>query len=185
MARHNSRVTLRFLLSSFPHRSRNPPLLPSATATFSSCFTTGFDEKRRLLQCNIVREDQQVFSFFKPLRNFIEIKQWGVGIQRKRYGSLAGLVQRNPRFSKLNDDDVRYFEGILGNKNVVQDEDKLVTSNTDWMHKYKGSSKLLLQPRTTDQVLLFFYLFILSLLNRMNNYPLGTWSSEAFGVWFV
>ncbi|KAL9322422.1 hypothetical protein ACSQ67_010475 [Phaseolus vulgaris] len=152
MARHNSRVTLRFLLSSFPHRSRNPPLLPSATATFSSCFTTGFDEKRRLLQCNIVREDQQVFSFFKPLRNFIEIKQWGVGIQRKRYGSLAGLVQRNPRFSKLNDDDVRYFEGILGNKNVVQDEDKLVTSNTDWMHKYKGSSKLLLQPRTTDQV---------------------------------
>ncbi|ESW21795.1 hypothetical protein PHAVU_005G099900 [Phaseolus vulgaris] len=152
MARHNSRVTLRFLLSSFPDRSRNPPLLPSATATFSSCFTTGFDEKRRLLQCNIVREDQQVFSFFKPLRNFIEIKQWGVGIQRKRYGSLAGLVQRNPRFSKLNDDDVRYFEGILGNKNVVQDEDKLVTSNTDWMHKYKGSSKLLLQPRTTDQV---------------------------------
>ncbi|KAH1223973.1 D-2-hydroxyglutarate dehydrogenase, mitochondrial [Glycine max] len=65
---------------------------------------------------------------------------------------MAGSVQRNPRFSKLNDDDVRYFEGILGTKNVVQDEGKLVTSNTDWMHKYKGSSKLLLQPRTADQV---------------------------------
>ncbi|KAK7367338.1 hypothetical protein VNO80_09349 [Phaseolus coccineus] len=154
MHKRNSRATLRFLLSSFPYRSRNPPLLPSATATakFSSRFTSGFDEKRRLLQLNIVHEDQQVLSFFKPLRNFIETKQWGVGIQRKRYGSLAGLVQRNPRFSKLNDDDVRYFEGILGNKNVVQDEDKLVTSNTDWMHKYKGSSKLLLHPRTADQV---------------------------------
>ncbi|KAG4996448.1 hypothetical protein JHK85_027887 [Glycine max] len=40
---------------------------------------------------------------------------------------------------QLNDDDVRYFEGILDTKNVVQDEGKLVTSNTDWMHKYKGS----------------------------------------------
>ena len=159
MAKHNSRATLRFLLSSFPHRSRNPPLLPPAT--LSSRFTSGFDEKRSLLQPNIVREDQQVLSFFSPIRNFVETKQWGVGIQRKHYGSLAGLVQRNPRFSKLNDDDVRYFEGILGNKNVVQDEDKLVTSNTDWMHKYKGSSKLLLQPRTTDQVYLFIYLFCL------------------------
>nr|KYP66904.1 hypothetical protein KK1_013216 [Cajanus cajan] len=65
---------------------------------------------------------------------------------------MAGLVQRNPRFSKLNDDDVRYFEGILGAKNVVQDEDKLVAANIDWMHKYKGSSRLLLQPKTTEQV---------------------------------
>ncbi|KAG5126416.1 hypothetical protein JHK82_027251 [Glycine max] len=56
---------------------------------------------------------------------------------------------------QLNDDDVRYFEGILDTKNVVQDEGKLVTSNTDWMHKYKGSSKLLLQPTTADQKINF------------------------------
>lgn len=74
------------------------------------------------------------------------------GIQHKCYASMPGLVQRNPRFSELNDDDVRYFQEILGQKNVVQDEEKLSTVNTDWMHKYKGSSKLLLQPWNTDQV---------------------------------
>ncbi|XP_061345622.1 D-2-hydroxyglutarate dehydrogenase, mitochondrial-like [Gastrolobium bilobum] len=74
------------------------------------------------------------------------------GIQHKCYSSMAGLVERNPRFSKLNDDDVRYFEGILGSKSVIHDEEKLIPANTDWMHKYKGFSKLLLQPRSTDQV---------------------------------
>lgn len=155
MAKHNSRATLQFLLRCFPHRSRNPPLLPSAG--LSTRFISGFDEKNELLQRNIVLGDRRLLSLFIPVRNFVQTKQWGVGIQRKCYGSLAGLVQRNPRFSKFNDDDVRYFEGILGSKNVVQDEDRLVTSNTDWMHKYKGSSKLLLQPRTTDEVLLFIF----------------------------
>ncbi|KAI4327680.1 hypothetical protein L6164_020109 [Bauhinia variegata] len=74
------------------------------------------------------------------------------GVQHKCYGSLAGLVQRNPAFSTLNNEDIRYFEGILGDKNVIQDEEKLIAANTDWLHKYKGSSKLLLQPRSTQEV---------------------------------
>ncbi|XP_020216412.1 D-2-hydroxyglutarate dehydrogenase, mitochondrial [Cajanus cajan] len=141
MPKHNTRATLAFLLRSL-HR---PTLLPSATP--SSRFT--LHDK-----CNdVVRPDyHQVPSFFNPLGNFAQTTKWGVGIQQKCYGSMAGLVQRNPRFSKLNDDDVRYFEGILGAKNVVQDEDKLVAANIDWMHKYKGSSRLLLQPKTTEQV---------------------------------
>lgn len=89
----------------------------------------------------------------------MKTKQLGVGIpsgnQHKCYGSMAGLVQRSPKFSNLNDDDVKYFEGILGKKYVIQDEDKLIAANVDWMHKYKGSSKLLLQPSTTEQVIQF------------------------------
>lgn len=77
-------------------------------------------------------------------------------VQRKFYGSTAGLVKRNPRYSSLNDEDVRYFEEILGKKNVVQDEERLVAANTDWMHKFKGSSKLLLQPRSTEEVPISF-----------------------------
>ncbi|KAJ6378878.1 hypothetical protein OIU78_028985 [Salix suchowensis] len=42
--------------------------------------------------------------------------------------------------------------GVLGEKNVVQDEDRLETANIDWMHKYKGFSKLLLLPRNTEEV---------------------------------
>jgi D-2-hydroxyglutarate dehydrogenase len=85
-------------------------------------------------------------------------KQLGIGIQQHRcYGSMGGVVQRSSRFSELNDDDVRYFQEILGKKNVIQDEDKLSAANIDWMHKYKGASKLILQPCNTDQVLFFCF----------------------------
>ncbi|KAJ6915920.1 Ubiquitin-conjugating enzyme [Populus alba x Populus x berolinensis] len=70
----------------------------------------------------------------------------------RSFGSLATKVERNPSFSSLNSDDVSYFKGVLGENNVVQDEDRLETANIDWMHKYKGSSKLLLFPRNTEEV---------------------------------
>lgn len=68
------------------------------------------------------------------------------------YGAAATLIERNASFSRLNSDDVSYFKGLLGHKSVVEDEDVLLTANTDWMKKYKGSSKLLLQPKTTEEV---------------------------------
>ncbi|KAI4325456.1 hypothetical protein MLD38_030855 [Melastoma candidum] len=47
------------------------------------------------------------------------------------------------------------FEGAVGEKNVVQDEDALEAVNTDWMHKYRGSSRLMLHPRNADEVQFF------------------------------
>ncbi|KAK9113051.1 hypothetical protein Scep_020570 [Stephania cephalantha] len=73
-------------------------------------------------------------------------------VQRKYYGSMASGLRKNPTFATLNLDDVNYFKGILGEKNVIQDEDRLATANVDWMHKYKGSSKLLLRPTCTEEV---------------------------------
>ncbi|KAF3440735.1 hypothetical protein FNV43_RR19021 [Rhamnella rubrinervis] len=75
-----------------------------------------------------------------------------VGLQHRCFGSAASKVQRNPLFSTLNSDDISYFKGVLGEKNVIQDEDKLMIANTDWMRKYRGSSKLLLQPRSTEEI---------------------------------
>jgi D-2-hydroxyglutarate dehydrogenase len=75
-------------------------------------------------------------------------------IQCRYFGSVAETIQREPSFSMLNSDDISYFKGILGEKNVIQDEDRLSFANTDWMRKYKGSSKLLLLPRSTEEVLL-------------------------------
>ncbi|XP_022136645.1 D-2-hydroxyglutarate dehydrogenase, mitochondrial isoform X3 [Momordica charantia] len=76
----------------------------------------------------------------------------GGGFQFRRFTSLSSEVQRNPSFSRLNSDDIDFFRSILGEKNVVQDEDRLLDANTDWMRKYRGSSKLLLQPRSTEEV---------------------------------
>lgn len=77
-------------------------------------------------------------------------------IQNRHFGSLAATIQRNPSFSTLNADDVSYFKGVLDEKNVIQDEEWLLSANADWMRKYNGSSKLLLQPRSTEEVLLSF-----------------------------
>lgn len=73
-------------------------------------------------------------------------------LQCRSFGSAGTKIQRNPSFATLNSDDITYFKGVLGEKNVVQDEDRLEFVNADWMHKYKGSSRLLLLPTTTDEV---------------------------------
>lgn len=59
-------------------------------------------------------------------------------------------------FATINSDDINHFKKILGEKNVIQEEEKLDIANTDWMRKYKGSSKLMLQPRSTEEVHIFF-----------------------------
>lgn len=71
------------------------------------------------------------------------------------FGSAPIVMQRNPKFSTINADDITKFKEILGEKNVVQDEERLLAANTDWMRKYKGSSTLVLQPRTTEEVYIF------------------------------
>ncbi|KAL0739513.1 hypothetical protein Bca4012_015723 [Brassica carinata] len=77
----------------------------------------------------------------------------GMMQQYKSFGSSsASKVQRNPLFSSLEPKDVSYFKEILGEKHVVEDEERLETANTDWMHKYRGSSKLMLLPKNTEEV---------------------------------
>lgn len=73
-----------------------------------------------------------------------------LNLQVRYYGSAS--VERNPSFSEINSKDISYFKSILGENNVIQDPDRLQPANTDWMHKYKGSSKLMLLPRSTEEV---------------------------------
>lgn len=111
-----------------------------------------------------------------------------VGFQVRCFGSATSLIQRNPSFSTLNTDDINYFKGIVGEKNVIQDEDRLLTANTDWMHKYRGSSKLLLQPRTTEEVEFFSFgwkILVYFVLLIFNYRDLGIWiliCSKLFGA---
>lgn len=114
------------------------------------------------LKCNGFRGKQSLCPFCNSLSNRIETTEGCTGmqgrVQRRCYGSVAGSVQRSPRYSTLNDEDVRHFEEILGKKNVIQDEERLDAANTDWMQKYKGSSKLLLLPRSTEEVPILLFL---------------------------
>lgn len=81
------------------------------------------------------------------------------GIQYRNFGSTAStIVQKNPLFSTINLDDIVYFEKILGVKKVIQDNEELQIANTDWMNKYKGSSKVMLQPDNTEEVHILYLL---------------------------
>ncbi|RVW51792.1 D-2-hydroxyglutarate dehydrogenase, mitochondrial [Vitis vinifera] len=44
------------------------------------------------------------------------------------------------------------MENLSESRTDFMDEDRLSAANMDWMRKYKGSSKLLLQPRSTEEV---------------------------------
>ncbi|KAJ6678699.1 D-2-HYDROXYGLUTARATE DEHYDROGENASE MITOCHONDRIAL [Salix viminalis] len=110
----------------------------------------------RLLRQSIKSLVNRQLTSNNPIYRFISALPLGNGGRNpqlyRSFGSLATKVERNPSFSSLNSDDLSYFKGVLGEKNVVQDEDRLETANIDWMHKYKGFSKLLLLPRNTEEV---------------------------------
>ncbi|KAG0022948.1 hypothetical protein BGZ81_008303 [Podila clonocystis] len=61
-------------------------------------------------------------------------------------------LQRNQEFKKLTDEDLAFFKTILAPSALTQDEGDLEAFNNDWMLKYRGQSKLVLKPSSTEQV---------------------------------
>ncbi|KAF9997639.1 hypothetical protein BGZ79_008646 [Entomortierella chlamydospora] len=61
-------------------------------------------------------------------------------------------MKRNESFKKLSEDDLSYFKSVLAPHSITQDEEDLEAFNTDWLRKYKGQSKLVLKPSSTEQV---------------------------------
>ncbi|KAI1302859.1 hypothetical protein EDD11_005463 [Mortierella claussenii] len=61
-------------------------------------------------------------------------------------------IKRKESFKKLSEDDISYFKSILTPSSVTQDEEDLEIYNNDWLRKYRGQSKLVLKPSSTEQV---------------------------------
>jgi len=61
---------------------------------------------------------------------------------------------RDARYARLEERDVQHFRSIVADPqaSVVTDPDALAPLNEDWLHKYRGYSKLGLQPRTVEEV---------------------------------
>ncbi|CCE79887.1 Piso0_002979 [Millerozyma farinosa CBS 7064] len=67
--------------------------------------------------------------------------------------SYADKVKRDERYSKLNDSDIEAFKSILQDSHsLITNEDDVAFFNEDWMRKYRGQTKLVLKPKTTEQV---------------------------------
>ncbi|XP_068634992.1 probable D-2-hydroxyglutarate dehydrogenase, mitochondrial isoform X2 [Aristolochia californica] len=132
---HKSEQAAPTSASRFIYRQGNsckPSIKPPPRTLRTSCFQLG--DYTRLFQSSATNID---------------------GIHKFQTRSLnldAMKIQRNPSFSTITLDDICFFKETLGEKSVIQDEDKLSSANLDWMRKYKGSSQLLLQPRNTEEV---------------------------------
>lgn len=67
-------------------------------------------------------------------------------------------IKRDAKFASLTAEDVAYFKNLLGGEQAVIDgvnaaaEDDLKPFNEDWMHKYRGQSRLVLKPGSTEDV---------------------------------
>lgn len=67
-------------------------------------------------------------------------------------------IKRDSKFKELDAEDVRFFKDLLGSKSAVIDgvtqnaDDDLAAFNKDWMKKYRGQTRLVLKPDSTEQV---------------------------------
>lgn len=61
-------------------------------------------------------------------------------------------IQRDPKYKQLEALDLEFFKSVLPENAIITDEDDLLFYNEDWMRKYRGQSKLVLKPKTTEEV---------------------------------
>jgi FAD/FMN-containing dehydrogenase len=67
-------------------------------------------------------------------------------------------IKRNSKFTEISEDHVKYFKDLLGKESAVIDgvtkdaTDDIEPFNGDWMRKYRGHTKLVLKPGSTEEV---------------------------------
>jgi len=67
-------------------------------------------------------------------------------------------IKRNSKFSQISEEHVKFFKELLGKESAVIDgvtkdaTDDIEPFNGDWMRKYRGHTKLVLKPGSTEEV---------------------------------
>ena len=79
------------------------------------------------------------------------------GKQLEHTADSYGRLERDARFQRLGEQDVRFFKDLLGGNAVIEGITKdasedLLGFNMDWTRKYCGRSRLVLKPQSTKQV---------------------------------
>ena len=64
----------------------------------------------------------------------------------------SSTISRNPNFKVIGDKDISHFESILAKSSVITDTSALEAANIDWTKKYEGQSKLMLKPKSNEEV---------------------------------
>ncbi|CAG7727290.1 unnamed protein product [Allacma fusca] len=94
--------------------------------------------------------DMNLQPGLRLLSNICRIRGFASQVQAPLTSERYKVTRGN--FAALNDKDLGYFESLLGKTRVLTEESDLEGHNTDWLHMVRGASKLLLKPKTTEEV---------------------------------
>lgn len=61
-------------------------------------------------------------------------------------------LERDSRFKTLSALDLQHFQNLIGESNVISNDEDLKPFNDDWMGRYSGTSKLALKPKSVNEV---------------------------------
>ncbi|XP_041976038.1 D-2-hydroxyglutarate dehydrogenase, mitochondrial [Aricia agestis] len=59
---------------------------------------------------------------------------------------------KRKEFGVLKNDDVKFFQSLISKERVLTDESELLPYNIDWIKNCRGQSKVVLKPKTTEEV---------------------------------
>ena len=116
------------------------------------------NQVRKIVAANVAK------SFTKHQTQALLLKSCSTLNAKRTYASKQpprltsetySYVKRDSKYKQLTPADVEAFKTIIGSKgSIITDEvpSDLDFYNEDWMRKYKGQSKLVLKPTTTEQV---------------------------------
>nr|XP_039266939.1 D-2-hydroxyglutarate dehydrogenase, mitochondrial-like [Styela clava] len=85
------------------------------------------------------------------LANIRQISSSSTNLTLTKLTSELYDVKRGP-YGLVSDKDIRIFESILGEQRVITDENVIESYNVDWLNTVRGQSKVLLKPKTTEEV---------------------------------
>jgi (R)-2-hydroxyglutarate---pyruvate transhydrogenase len=67
-------------------------------------------------------------------------------------------LKRNPKFAKVTSEHVEFFKSVLGSETAIIEsitqnaDDEIEAYNSDWMRKYRGHTKVVLRPASTEHI---------------------------------
>lgn len=67
-------------------------------------------------------------------------------------------IKRDPKYSEITSEHVKFFKDTLGSESAVVDgvttdaSEDLEAFNTDWMRKYRGHTRLVVKPQSAEEV---------------------------------
>ncbi|KAK0087587.1 hypothetical protein PV326_005133 [Microctonus aethiopoides] len=83
-----------------------------------------------------------------------------IGIIGLRYASTSIVPDltanrynfKRGAYNSITDNHVKYFEKLLGQSQVITDPNECLGYNIDWIKMVRGNSKLILKPKTTEEI---------------------------------